>query len=188
MDSEVDMKKLTVALVACVSLVTSVFAQEAAPTETPFQKKETRSVVPVYFALGGEDTIDVVGLRMSVWGTCHDLTGLDLSLGGEAQNAYGLQLALIRNKVLDHAGALQIALFKNSAAYLSGMQLALANDTIVTKGVQLGLVNSSNDVRGFQIGLLNSTDIIYGYQLGLLNVIKGSAVPFMPLINFQFEE
>ncbi len=179
------MKKLTVALVACVSLVTSLFAQEAASTATPFQKKETRSVVPVYFAFGGDDKIDVQGLRMSLWGTCHDLTGLDLAFGGEAQNVYGMQLALIRNKVLDRAGALQIAIFKNSAAYLSGVQLGLANDSIVTKGAQLGLINTANDVRGFQVGLINSTDIIYGYQLGLINVIKGSAVPFLPIINFQ---
>ncbi len=187
------MKKLTVAFVACLSLVASVFAQDAEPTpvpaeQNPFQKTETRSVVPVYFALGGEDTIDVVGLRLSLWGKCHDLTGLDLAVGGEAQNAYGLQLALVRNKVLDQAAALQLALIHNSASYLTGVQIALANDALVAKGLQLGIINSTNDTRGLQIGLINSTDIIYGYQIGLINVIKGSAVPFFPILNFQLED
>jgi hypothetical protein len=27
--------------------------------------------------------------------------------------------------------------------------------------------------------------MIYGYQIGLINVIKGSRVPFFPIINFM---
>ena len=52
----------------------------------------------------------------------------------------------------------------------------------------MGLINSTADVRGFQIGLLNSTNSIYGYQIGLINVIKGSKVPFFPIVNFMFSE
>jgi hypothetical protein len=63
------------------------------------------------------------------------------------------------------------------------------NDAIVAKGLQLGWVNQASDVRGLQIGLINTTDIIYGYQLGLINVIKGSALPCFPIINFMlFDE
>jgi hypothetical protein len=90
--------------------------------------------------------------------------------------------------VIDTAGALQIAIGKNSAGSLAGAQLGLYNEAVVAKGVQVGLINSTSDVRGFQIGLLNSTNSIYGYQIGLINVIKGSKVPFLPIINFMFAE
>ncbi len=187
------MKKVAIAFLACFSIVASVVAEEVqqAPQPAPFERVETRKTVPIHVAIGAdvaEEYIDVVGLRMSIWGKCHDLTGLDLSIGGEAQNAYGMQLALIRNKVNDRAAAFQLALCSNSAPHLTGVQIAAVNESIIAKGLQLGLVNASSDVRGLQIGLINSTDIIYGYQIGLINVIKGSAVPFFPIINFQFAE
>lgn len=185
------MKKLTLAFLACFSAAACVFAQEAEPSAAaPYKRIETRTVEKVPFAFSGGETIDIVGLRLGAWGKCHDITGLDLSIGGtEAQNAYGLQVALIRNKVHDRAGAAQITLGANSAAELSGVQIGLLwNDALIMRGLQAGLVNIAGDVRGFQIGLLNTTEVIYGYQIGLINVIKGSKVPFFPIINFQFAE
>ncbi len=189
------MKKLTVALFACFSMVAGVFAAEqqtvvqAPETADSFQRTETRTVTPVPIAFGGEETIDVVGLRLSAWNVCHDITGVDLSIGGEAQNAYGLQVALVRNKVRDRAGALQIAIGANEAFQLEGVQIALFwNDATVLRGGQLGLLNTANDMRGVQVGLINTTNTSYGYQFGLINVIKGSKVPFFPLINFQLED
>lgn len=176
------MKKLTVALFACATLSAGVFAQEAAEEQS--QRVETRTVAPVCFAFQGDRTIDIIGLRLSVWGTCQNLTGVDLSIGGEAVNAYGLQLALVRNNVLDRAGALQIAIGANHATNLTGAQVGLWNDSVMAKGLQVGLVNSTSDMRGVQIGLINSTEMIYGYQIGLINVIKGGPVPFFPIINF----
>lgn len=186
------MKKLTLALLACFSVVACAFAEEAATAAAPapYKRVETRTVETVPFAFSGGDTIDIVGLRLGVWGKCHNITGLDLSIGGtEAQNAYGLQVALLRNKVNDIAGAAQIALGANIATELTGLQVAVFwNEALMMHGLQVGLVNVANDVRGLQIGLLNTTEIIYGYQIGLINVIKGSQVPFLPLINFQFIE
>lgn len=183
------MKKLTLAFLACFSVVACAVAQDAAAS-APHKRVETRTVEKVPFSFCGSDTIDIVGLRLTAWGKCHDITGLDLSIGGtEAQNAYGLQIALVRNKVHDVAGAAQITLGANSATELSGIQLGLLwNEALVMRGLQAGLVNIAGDVRGLQIGLLNTTDIIYGYQIGLINVIKGSKVPFLPIINFQFVE
>lgn len=181
------MKKLIVALFASVSLAAGVFAQ-ATTSKTVYPREEKRTLTPVVLSFHGEETIDIIGLRLSAWGTCQNLTGLDLAIGGEATNAYGVQLALVRNKVLDTAGALQVAIGANSASILSGVQVGLYNDALIAKGLQLGLANVSSDVRGFQIGLLNTTDIIYGYQIGLINVIKGSKVPFFPFINFMFSE
>ena len=186
------MKKLTVALIACFSVLSGVFAAEAEATpapEQPFQKTETRTVTPVPFALGGSETIDVIGLRLTAWQTCHNVTGLDLGIGGEAQNAYGLQLALVRNKVRDVAGACQMAFGWNEATELAGVQFSLLwNDAMLVRGAQIGILNSTMDLRGFQIGLINSAEMTYGYQIGLINVIKSSKVPFFPFINFQFAE
>ncbi len=188
------MKKLSVALIACLSVVAGAFAAEQqaeAETDT-FQRVETRTVTPVTFAYGadGEETIDVIGVRLSSWGDCHDITGLDLVAGGSAQNAYGLQLALVRNEVRDVAGALQMAFCSNDVGgELAGVQVSLLhNNALMMRGLQLGMLNTAKDVRGFQIGLINCADMTYGYQIGLINVIKGSKVPFFPIINFQFAE
>lgn len=178
------MKKMIVALFASVTLSVGAFAQETQPAPGA-QRVETRTISPVVFSLQGDDTIDIIGLRLSAWGTCQNLTGLDLAICGEATNAYGLQLAIIRNKVIDTAGALQVALAMNEAGTLTGAQIAAYNEAIVAKGLQVGLINNSHDVRGFQVGLVNTTDMIYGYQIGLINVIKGSPIPFLPVINFM---
>lgn len=184
------MKKLTLAFLACFSAVACAFAQEAEAPAAPYKRVETRTIETVPFSFSGDETIDIVGLRLSAWGKCHNITGLDLSIGGtEAQNAYGLQLALIRNKVHDVAGAAQVTLGANSATELAGVQLGLLwNEALLMRGLQAGLVNIAGDVRGLQVGLINTTEIIYGYQIGLINVIKGSRVPFLPIINFQFVE
>lgn len=184
------MKKLTLAFLACFSVVACAFAEEAEAPAATYKRVETRTIETVPFAFSGSETIDIVGLRLGAWGKCHNITGLDLSIGGtEAQNAYGLQIALLRNKVNDVAGAAQITLGANIATELTGIQVGvLWNEALIMRGLQLGLVNLSNDVRGFQIGLLNTTEMIYGYQIGLINVIKGSKVPFFPIINFQFAE
>ena len=188
------MKKSIVALFACLSLAAGAYAQEAAEATNPEQQKpaqpqrvESRTIETVPFAFGGEETVDIVGLRLSAWNKCNDITGLDLAIGGEAVNAYGLQLALVRNKVIDRAGALQIALGWNDAGNLSGMQVALlSNRASIAKGLQVGLLlNSADDMRGVQIGLINTTNTIYGYQIGLINVIKSSPVTFFPIINFM---
>ena len=164
--------------------------QQQAAAEAPAQPErvETRTISPVWLAFQGDETIDIVGLRLSAWGKCQNLTGLDLAIGGEAVNAYGLQLALIRNKVIDRAGALQIAIGANSASELTGMQVGLYNEAVIGKGLQVGLINATNDMRGVQIGLINSTDAIYGYQIGLINVIRSSAVTFFPILNFTLED
>ena len=193
------MKKPIVALFACLTLAAGAFAQQQdeataeqqqAAAEAPAQPErvETRTISPVWLAFQGDETIDIVGLRLSAWGKCQNLTGLDLAIGGEAVNAYGLQLALIRNKVIDRAGALQIAIGANSASELTGMQVGLYNEAVIGKGLQVGLINATNDMRGVQIGLINSTDAIYGYQIGLIHVIRSSAVTFFPILNFTLED
>lgn len=186
------MKKLCVALIACLSAVVG-FCDEATATEAPvvpeLKRVETRRVDYVNLSFSGEDYIDIIGLRLTLAGRCNDLTGLDLSIAGEAQNAYGLQLALARNKVYDRAEALQVAIFNNSANRLDGVQVSLVNDTSFGRGLQLGLINIGDDFTGLQLGLINSTNTMEGYQLGLINVIKSSNwFSFLPVINIGFRD
>lgn len=187
------MKKLYVALIACLS-ATIAFCETENTKEVPetipeLKRVETRQVEYTNFALGGEDYIDVVGLRLAFVGRCHDLTGLDLSIAGQAQNAYGLQLALLRNKVYDRAEALQIAIFNNSADRLDGVQVSLVNDTSVARGLQVGLVNIGDDFTGFQLGAINTTNTMEGYQVGIINVIKSSNwFSTLPILNIGFRD
>jgi hypothetical protein len=185
------MKKLCVALMACLSAAVAfcneAVAEESAPAPAELKRIETRKVDYVNFAFSGEDYIDIVGLRLTFMGRCNDITGLDLSVAGEAQNAYGLQAALARNKVYDRAEALQVAIFNNSANRLDGAQLSLVNDTSFGRGVQVGLVNIADDFTGVQLGLINATNTMEGYQFGAINVIKSSEwFSFLPLINIGF--
>ena len=149
------MKKMIVALLASITLTAGAFAQAEAPKKPDYLEP----ITPVACLWEGDEFVDVIGLRLSAWSTCQDMTGIDLAIGS------------------------------NSAGSLAGVQVALLNKAIVAKGVQVGLVNQASDARGLQIGLINTSDIIYGYQIGLINVIKGSALPCFPLINFMlFDE
>ncbi|MEG1552852.1 MAG: hypothetical protein RSB14_03340 [Kiritimatiellia bacterium] len=179
------MMKLTVAFLMCATVVSGLFAEGQVQSTA---QHDARTITPVAFAFQGDETVDIVGLRLNVWGKCQTVTGLDLSINGEAVDAYGLQIALLRNKVTDRAGALQIAIGANYASDLAGLQLGLWNESTLTRGLQIGLVNASHDVRGLQIGLVNTTEMIYGYQVGLINVIRSSFVPFFPILNFTFSE
>ncbi len=170
------MKRIAVVLLMCAMMVVSAFAQ--AP------KSDVKVCSPINVAMDGDPEMDVVGLRLSGWAKCRQFTGLDLGIGGQSLDAYGLQIALLRNKVLDKAGAMQLAIGMNSAADMSGIQLALWNEATLLTGIQLGLFNTSSDVYGLQLGLINVTDTIYGFQFGLINIIRSSPYfPFFPILN-----
>lgn len=173
------MKKCALLLLACLTFVGAASAADAAA-----KAPKADRISPVDFALCGDSEVDVVGLRLGVWAECRQFTGLDLGIGTTAADAYGLQIALVRNEVRDKAGALQIAICQNKAADMHGLQLSLWNETTLLSGIQIGLVNASNDVRGLQLGLINATDTIYGFQVGLINVIRSSPyLPFFPILN-----
>ncbi len=171
------MKKIAFVLLMCTVVASVVSAQQARPLES--------ACSPINLALTGDPTQDVTGLRLGVWAKCRQFTGLDLNLlGGQSLDAYGLQIALVQNKVLDRAGAFQLAIGKNDAADMHGIQIALWNNASLLAGFQVGLFNSASDARGLQIGLLNVTDSIYGFQIGLLNIIRTSPIfPCFPIIN-----
>ena len=54
------------------------------------------------------------------------------------------------------------------------------------EALQVGLLNLSDEFYGIQIGLVNRADLMRGIQIGLINVIRGSPLPFMPIVNIGF--
>ena len=144
---------------------------------------------PVWFAWGGEDDVDIVGLRMSVGGRCEQVTGLDLGLIGRSRYFNGVQINLLRCDVEDALAGWQISLGYNSVGMgkCLGLQTGLWNESWATfHGLQVGLVNLTSYASGVQVGLINRADDLHGYQIGLINVIRNSTVPFFPIINIGF--
>jgi hypothetical protein len=144
---------------------------------------------PVWFAFNDSQDIDMVGLRVNLFsGECEQVTGMDLGFIGRSQYYNGLQLNLLINSVEDRLAGWQIGLGYNEAGVCDplSLQIGLWNQAQEMRGIQCGLVNLADYSSGFQIGLINRTEGIHGYQVGLINVIRGSQVPFMPLINIGF--
>ena len=144
---------------------------------------------PVWFAFNDTENIDVIGLRLNLFsGECEQVTGLDLGFIGRSRYYNGLQLNLLVNSVEDTLAGWQLSLGYNEAGVCEpfSLQAGLWNQAQSMSGIQLGLVNLADYSSGFQIGLINRTEGMYGYQIGLINVIRGSQVPFMPILNFGF--
>jgi hypothetical protein len=144
---------------------------------------------PVWFAFNDTEDIDVVGLRVNLFsGNCEQVTGMDLGFIGRSRYYNGVQMNLLVNSVEDEMAGWQFSLGYNEIGYanfVSG-QVGLWNQAQSLNGVQLGLVNLVDYACGLQVGLINRAEETSGYQIGLVNVIRGSRVPFMPLINFSY--
>jgi hypothetical protein len=144
---------------------------------------------PVWFAFNDVEDIDVVGLRVNLFsGECEQVTGLDLGFIGRSRYYNGLQLNLFINSVEDELAGWQLSLGYNEAGSASPLsaQFGLWNQAQSMSGIQCGLVNLADYSRGIQVGLINRTEEMHGYQVGLINIIRGSEVPFMPILNFGF--
>lgn len=126
---------------------------------------------------------DVDGLRLGLYGTCHDLFGIDFGVAGVVENrVMGLRVNVANVSLGDGLG-LDIAVANLVAEDYKGIQIAGFNATETGHLAQIGLINHAVDVRGFQIGIVNYADLLKGIQIGLVNVISGSNVPFMPILN-----
>lgn len=143
---------------------------------------------PVWFAFNDSEDIDVIGLRVTLpSGYCEQVTGLDIGLIGRSQYFNGIQINLLRNDVKDALAGFQIGCY-NSAGLgdMVGLQAGLWNETKTMYGFQAGLVNLADYANGFQVGVINRAEDMYGFQIGLINVIRGSTVPFCPIVNIGF--
>ena len=144
---------------------------------------------PVWFAFNDVADIDVVGLRVNLFsGECEQVTGVDLGFIGRSRYYNGVQLNLFINSVEDELAGWQLSLGYNEAGSASPLsaQFGLWNQAQSMSGIQCGLVNLADYSRGIQVGLINRTEEMHGYQVGLINIIRGSEVPFMPILNFGF--
>ncbi len=143
--------------------------------------------VSIAYRTQKEGNIDVAGLRLNLPRGYNDsVTGVDLGLIGESAYMWGLQVNLLGNLVKDRAGAIQISLYNDVDGKLTGLQVGGWNNARCAEGLQVGLLNLSDEYYGVQVGLVNRSNYLYGFQVGLINVIRGSPVPFMPIINIGF--
>ncbi len=169
------MKHVCVVAAAAVAFVLSA---EAAFDARP---------VSIAYRTEKEGNIDVAGLRLNLPRGYNDsVTGLDLGLIGESAYMWGLQVNLLGNLVKDRAGALQVSLYNDVDGMLTGIQVGAWNNARCGEAVQVGLLNLSDEFYGVQVGLINRANLLYGFQVGLINVIRGSRLPFMPIINIGF--
>jgi hypothetical protein len=143
---------------------------------------------PVWFAFGDVEDIDVVGLRLNLpVGKCEQVTGIDIGIIGRSEYYSGIQLNLFRNEVTEALMGWQIGGYNSTLlGDALGLQTGLWNEAQTLYGVQIGLVNLADYAEGFQIGLINRVEDMHGFQIGLINVIRGSTVPFCPIINYGF--
>ncbi len=73
-----------------------------------------------------------------------------------------------------------MAAFFNDAFYMNGLQLGVSSHGFKTKGIQLAMIrNTAQEMRGVQIGLTNKSDDFRGIQIGLWNVNQKRKLPFV---------
>lgn len=170
-------------LFTCALFALPAFAQGEATPPAETQKEYT--IVP--FAVNNSAETDIVGVRLNFpSGGCEQLTGLDLGLAGSANNIFGLQLNLLRNRAVDRMEGVQLGLI-NQAGNAFGVQAGLWNENLTANGFSVGLVNIADYHSGVQVGVINRCESIKGYQVGLINIIRASSVPFCPIVNFVFD-
>lgn len=143
---------------------------------------------PVWFAFNDTEDVDVVGLRLTLpSGKCEQVNGMDLGLIGRSRYFNGFQINLLRNDVTDTLAGWQVGGYNSAGnADALGLQTGLWNEAQSLSGFQVGLVNLADYCQGFQVGLINRVEDMHGYQVGLVNIIRGSDVPFMPIVNVGF--
>ena len=187
------MKKIVIiALVAAA--VSSVFAQDAAPTaeeQAPVREERGRhDVWPAFIAVCEyPDVTDVIGIRLTIpFSTKQDnVTGIDLGLWGRSLYFEGIQVNILRNDVKDDLSGVQVGLFNTvGGGDFLGAQVGLWNEAGFMRGFQAGLVNVCGEAQGVQVGLINRAETMYGYQVGLVNIIRDAELQFFPIVNIGF--
>ena len=187
------MKKLLTAVLA-TTLVIPLFAEDAKP-DSPIEGRRTEQrgfskQWPVPFAVyEWPYAADVIGLRFTVpFSTVQEnVTGVDLGFWGESLYFEGIQLNLVRNKVVDSCAGIQIGFYNSiGRGDLTGIQVGLWNEALSIRGIQCGLVNVTGDAEGFQIGVVNRAETMDGFQFGAINVIRDAEMQFLPFVNIGF--
>lgn len=135
-----------------------------------------------------EKSDSVYGLRIDLIHGCnYTVTGFDAGLLTTVNYLYGVQAAVICNRVNEDAWAIQVAGIGNSVDDMYGIQLAgIYNFNADCTGIQVSgitninegdftglqagtLFNYCNEMKGIQFSLVNYSSESYGIQTGGLN-------------------
>jgi len=163
---------MAAAAVACV------LSADAAFDARPFS---------IAFYTSRDGAIDVAGIRLNLpRGHNDSVTGLDLGVIGQTTYLYGIQANALANVVKDRAGAIQASLYNDVDGLLTGIQIGGWNNARCCEGLQVGILNLSDEFYGGQIGFINRANLLSGFQIGVINVIRGSRIPFIPIVNIWF--
>ena len=149
-----------------------------------------KAVWPAFFGVGElPDTPDLVGLRLTIPLSTkqESVTGIDLGFWGESRYYEGIQINLLRNKVIDRFAGVQVGIYNTvNNAELLGVQVGLWNEANALRGVQAALINTVGQMQGVQVGVINRAEELYGVQIGLINVIRSAELTFCPIVNIGF--
>ena len=161
------MKKFGIAVLAMVLTASAAFADEPQPPEAVVVPEE--NVMPDYdwtfisFSFG--TNLPEEAAQTAVYGV---KIGIPAS-GGPAP-VYGVEGSIFWAGS-DTVGGVQASLIATDSQNLGGLQFSLVNFGVRVAGLQLGLFNFAEES---------------AFQIGLLNHIKGSAVPWLPIVNCKF--
>lgn len=149
-------------------------------------KSEAQTAIGIQVALLN-DTVYGNALQVGLNNRAEDFTGIALGAFGRAQYFGGIQANLLRNHVTESLMGCQLGISNTTpSGELLGVQVGLWNEAQTLNGFQVGLINKADFSDGFQIGLVNHVEDMRGYQIGLVNIIRGSEVPFCPILNVGF--
>lgn len=164
---------------------------------------------------------NIYGVQFGLLGAVAERIGYGVQIGGlisytgwtyNQYSFYGLQVAGLANNFSPDRTAIklagvQIAGLGNMAYEVTGLQVALINDSERVTGIQAGAVNilgedtddsgvisgqfgiynRSGKIKGIQFGLVNYAGNLAGVQIGLINIVSPKyrklPLPFMPLLN-----
>ena len=167
---------------------------------------EDESVCGLRLSLPYGRNASVTGVDLGfVTDTTQDASALQLAgvCNFVDQNATGLQVAIV-NSVWNQMTGCQLGLLFNTDNKFSGIGIAggvnrfseegtgiliggCGNYGNVLNGAQIGLCNVATYSSGLQIGVVNWAKNARGVQIGLVNYIEQGALPFMPILNLNFD-
>ncbi|MDD3885539.1 MAG: hypothetical protein PHI35_01560 [Victivallaceae bacterium] len=81
----------------------------------------------------------------------------------------------------------EAAIFYAATKEVEGLKCSLiATNCKETEGMQFALVNFADKTDGLQLGIFNSAKH-EAFQIGLLNHIEDAMIPWLPIVNFNFD-
>ena len=134
-----------------------------------------------------DETTDIGGVRIMIYGQNRNVTGLDFGLGGRVTGDFvGLQWMIVG--LIDGVGkGWQSNYAYNRAGTFYGIQSGVVNQGDDMTGFQLGFVNYNRRMSGFSLSIVNYAEELDGLQIGLLNIAKNAkGHSILPIVNWVF--